>query len=123
MAFQMGAFGERHLAHSEQAQQAIDQIVKHIVEQYHPESIILFGSYAYGEPDAGSDVDLLVVKDTNERPIDRRVAVRRIAQAKRHGVPFSPLVITPQELARRLEVGDPFYHEIVDRGKVLYAQA
>ena len=118
---------EGYLAHRGQAQQAIDQIVKHIVEQYQPQRIILFGSYAYGEPDAGSDVDLLVVKDTNERPIDRRVdrrvAVRRIAQATRHGMPFSPLVITPQELARRLEVGDPFYHEIVGRGKVLYAQA
>jgi len=39
------------------------------------------------------------------------------------GLPFSPLVITPQELAQRLEIGDPFYHEILARGKVLYARS
>jgi len=97
--------------------------VKRIAEQYRPEKIILFSSYAYGEPDAGSDVDLLIVKETGERPIDRRVTVRRIAYTPRRSLPLSPLVITPQELARRLEMGDPFYREIVDQGKVLYARS
>ncbi|MFQ6101409.1 MAG: nucleotidyltransferase domain-containing protein [Anaerolineae bacterium] len=101
----------------------IEQIVNRIVEQYRPEKIILFGSYAYGTPDAGSDVDLLIVKETDERPIDRRVTVRRIAYAPRRGLPFSPLVITPQELDRRIELGDPFYHEIIARGEVLYARS
>lgn len=104
-----------------EVQQTIRQIVTRIVEQYWPEKIILFGSYAYGEPDDGSDVDLLIVKETDQRPIDRRITVRRIVHASRRGMPFSPLVITPQELAQRLEIGDPFYHEIVDRGKVQYA--
>jgi predicted nucleotidyltransferase len=104
-------------------QRAIEQIVMCIVEHYQPEKIILFGSHAYGEPDAGSDVDLLIVKETTERPIDRRVTVRRIAHASRRGAPFSPLVITPQELAQRLEMGDPFYHEIIARGEVLYARS
>ena len=104
-------------------QQAIEQIVGRVVEQYRPERIILFGSYAHGTPDAGSDVDMLIVKDTQERPIDRRVTVRRIAYTPRRGLSFSPLVITPQELAKRLEIGDPFYHEIMAQGKVLYAQS
>ncbi|RLC91292.1 MAG: nucleotidyltransferase domain-containing protein [Chloroflexi bacterium] len=100
----------------------IEQIVKRIVEQYRPEKIFLFGSYAYGKPDAGSDVDLLIVKETGERPIDRRVIVRRIAHTSRRGVPFSPLVITPQELTRRLEMNDPFYRKIIDQGQVMYAR-
>ena len=104
-------------------QQAIEQIVGRVVEQYRPERIILFGSYAHGTPDAGSDVDMLIVKDTKERPIDRRVVVRRIAYTPQRGIPFSPLVITPQELAQRLEMGDPFYHEIMTRGEVLYDQS
>jgi predicted nucleotidyltransferase len=111
------------MARHRAVQQAIEQIVKRIVDQYRPEQIILFGSYAYGKPDAGSDVDMLIVKETDERPIDRRVAVRRMAYIPRRGLPFSPLVITPQELAKRLEIGDPFYHEILARGKVLYAQS
>ena len=104
-------------------QQTIEQIVKRIVEQYRPEKVILFGSYAYGKPDAGSDVDMLIVKETDERPIDRRVTVRQIAYTPRRGLSFSPLVITPQELAQRLEMGDPFYQEIIARGEVLYARS
>ena len=111
------------MAYHGDVQQTIEQIVTRIAEHYQPEKIILFGSYAYGEPDASSDVDLLIVKETAERPIDRRVTVRRIAHASRRGVPFSPLVITPQELAQRLEMGDPFYHEIITRGEVLYARS
>jgi predicted nucleotidyltransferase len=111
------------MANRGEAQQIIEQIVRRIVEQYMPEKIIQFGSYAYGAPDDGSDVDLLIVKETNERPIDRRVTVRQIAYAPRHGLPFSPLVITPQELAQRLEMGDPLYHEIIARGEVLYARS
>ena len=106
-----------------EVQRAIDQIVRCIVEHYQPDKIILFGSYACGTPDAGSDVDMLIIKDTEERPIDRRVTVRRIAHTPRRGIPFSPLVITPQELAQRLEMGDPFYHEIMTQGEVLYAQS
>jgi len=111
------------MARRREVQQTIEQVVRRIIEQYQPEKIILFGSYAYGEPDAGSDVDLLIVKETDERPIDRRVTVRRIVHGARRGVPFSPLVITPQELAQRLEMGDPFYHEIITQGKVQYARS
>ncbi len=111
------------MIHHGETRRTIEQVVKRIVEQYRPEKIILFGSYAYGMPDAGSDLDLLIVKETDERPIDRRVAVRRIAYTPRRGLPFSPLVITPQELDRRIEMGDPFYHEIIARGKVLYARS
>jgi len=48
---------------------------------------------------------------------------RQIAYTPRRGLPFSPLVITPQELAQRLEMGDPFYQEIIARGEVLYARS
>jgi len=111
------------MMHQGAVQQKIDQIVRRVVDQYRPEKIILFGSHAYGTPDAGSDVDMLIVKETDDRPIDRRVAVRRIAYTPRRDLSFSPLVITPQELAKRLEIGDPFYDEIISRGKVLYARS
>jgi len=111
------------MTHQVVVEQKIEQIVRRVVDQYRPEKIILFGSHAYGTPDAGSDVDMLIVKETDERPIDRRVAVRRIAYTPRRDLPFSPLVITPQELAQRLEIGDPFYDEIISRGKVLYARS
>ena len=45
-------------------QESIETVVRQIVERFEPEQIILFGSYAYGRPGPGRDVDLLVVIDT-----------------------------------------------------------
>jgi len=101
-------------------QQLISNLVQRIVSGYRPERIILFGSYAYGRPDEDSDIDLLIIKETSERPIDRRVTVRRIAYDASRGIPISPLVLTPSELAQRLKSGDAFLKEIVTRGQVLY---
>jgi predicted nucleotidyltransferase len=103
------------------ARDIILSIVERLKRDYQPEKIILYGSFAYGKPNRDSDIDLLVIKNTQQRPIDRRVTVRRIVSDLRHGVPFSSVVVTPQELKKRLEMGDQFFEEIVDRGKVLYA--
>src|SRR5438128_8457124 len=43
---------------------AIDRLAQQVAEGFRPDRIILFGSYAYGRPDADSDVDLLVVMPT-----------------------------------------------------------
>lgn len=45
----------------------IQKIVQRLVAGYAPEKIVLFGSYAYGQPDADSDIDLLIIKATKER--------------------------------------------------------
>lgn len=51
--------------------QIVAQLVDRLVKTYQPEKIILYGSYAYGRPDKESDIDLLIVKETEDRPIDR----------------------------------------------------
>jgi predicted nucleotidyltransferase len=98
----------------------ISGMVARLIEMYQPERIILYGSYAYGSPDEESDIDLLIVKETKDRPIDRRIAVRRLVSDIRKKVPFSSLVVTPEELSNRLAIGDDFFIEITQRGKVLY---
>jgi predicted nucleotidyltransferase len=99
------------------------EIVEAIKAKYAPEKIILYGSFAYGVPDANSDIDLLIIKKAPERPIDRRVRVRRIVDIRDSSYPaFSPLVLTPEEIKQRLEVGDQFVKEILARGEVLYAR-
>jgi len=103
------------------AEQEIERIVKQIVEGYRPLKVILFGSYAYGTPHDASDIDLLIIKDTRERFIDRFVAVRRLVADPNRRIPFDPIVLTPSELERRLAIGDQFIQEIVTRGKILYA--
>ena len=89
------------------------------VEQFKPDKIILFGSFAYGEPNEHSDVDLLVVmKCPNE--FTQAVRIRLALRA-----PFAlDLVIrTPENLRMRLEEEDWFLREVVDKGNVLYEKS
>lgn len=99
----------------------IEQIVKRIAEGYRPLKVILFGSHAWGRPTEDSDIDLLIVKETSERFIDRWVAVREVIADPERRIPVEPIVVTPEELRRRISAGDQFFQEIVERGKLLYA--
>ena len=48
-----------------------------LMEKFEPEQVFLFGSYAYGNPDRGSDVDLLVVKKMEKSSREEATAIRR----------------------------------------------
>ncbi|MGD2157405.1 MAG: nucleotidyltransferase domain-containing protein [Anaerolineales bacterium] len=102
--------------------ETLQKTVRRIVEGYQPEKIILFGSYAYGHPRLDSDLDLLIIKQTDERPIDRRIAVRMLLRPLKLHPVAAPIVVTRDEIEERLEMGDPFAEEIVTRGQVLYEQ-
>jgi predicted nucleotidyltransferase len=99
----------------------LDWIVERLRTGYAPQKIILFGSYAYGTPDEGSDIDLLIIKDTPDRFIDRWVDVQRVLSDPKRLVPLEPLIMTPQEIEKRLARGDQFVAEILEKGVVLYA--
>lgn len=98
------------------------EMVQKIVTAYNPIKIILFGSYGYGNPDDDSDIDLFIIKDTKERPIDRRVRIRKILSSKTRHIPVEPIVITTRELEERLKRGDQFIYEILRKGDVLYEE-
>jgi predicted nucleotidyltransferase len=99
---------------------AIENVVEQIVLRFHPIRIILFGSYAYGNPCPESDVDLFVVMET---PISEVRQAVEILTATSYRFGLDLLVYTPRRLAQRMEWGDPFVQEIVTRGKVLYESA
>ena len=103
----------------------VEKVIQGIVEKLHagyaPQRVILFGSYAYGNPRPDSDIDLLIIKETPERFIDRWVTVRRILSDPKRKLPLETLVLTPQEVSKRLAIGDQFVAEILEKGKVLYA--
>lgn len=98
----------------------IDDFVRRLVAAYAPQKIILFGSYAYGPPDEDSDVDMLIIKPTLERFLDRLDTVRHAAAGAHPGVPFEPIVLTPEELEERLKGGGQFIAEIIQKGDVIY---
>ena len=94
----------------------LQTIGKKIKKDYRAEKVILFGSYAKGNATADSDVDLLVVAPTKERFFERMASVRRLIRNLRDGLSVSPIVLTPGELEKRREAGDPFVREILQTG-------
>jgi predicted nucleotidyltransferase len=105
-----------HLRHRIPSQ-AIQQLVEKITENFHPQKIILFGSYAYGNPQPESDVDLLVIMDT---PLKESQQALEIRKALHIFFGLDLIVRTPQNMEERLRWGDSFLKEIITKGKVLY---
>ncbi len=93
-----------------------------IIERFHPEKIILFGSYAYGQPDEHSDFDLLVVRRgiTSENESNREI-LTAFWDVQGPRPSFTILTKTPERIAERLAVRSPFYEDIVGRGLEVYA--
>jgi len=95
----------------------IRELALRIASEFRAERIILFGSYARGNPTADSDVDLLVILP--HRGKGWRLAAE-IRSQLRPSFPLDLLVRAPEELSDRLALGDLFLHEIVEKGEVLY---
>ncbi len=107
----------------EEVKTILSEVVEKLKNEYKPLKIILFGSYAYGNPKEDSDIDLLILKNTDKRRVDRFVWVKRIIYNPNYKIPVSPLVYTPNELEERLRMGDDFIKEIIQKGVILYEGA
>ncbi len=94
--------------------EAVDRIIK----RFNPEKIILFGSYAYGKPTADSDIDLMIVMDTDEKPHKRAVLIRKAL--KDIGIPKDIIVKTPQEFERFKDIVGTVIYPVAHKGKLLY---
>ncbi len=106
----------------ERIREIITEVVEKIKNEYQPEKIILFGSYAYGTPNEDSDIDLFIIKNSDKRRIDRFLEVSPLVENPDYHIPITPLVYTPDEVKRRLEMGDSFVEEILTKGDVLFAR-
>ena len=95
------------------------EIVQRLVEEFHPERIILFGSHAWGTPSPDSDVDLLVVVPASQFPPAQR-AMRAHRALRGLGIPKDVLVRTRDEIERYRLVPASLEAEILERGRPLY---
>jgi len=106
-----------------ETERIIFEIAEKLKNEYEPLKIILFGSYAHGSPEEDSDIDLLILKNTRKSRADRFVTVKRIIYNPNRKIPVSPLVFTPEELEKRIAMGDDFIREIMQKGLILYERA
>ena len=96
----------------------LGEIVRRLVEAVDPDRIILFGSRARGDARPDSDVDLLIVKDSQERPGHREV--RAYLALMGMGLPKDVLWYTPQEVQDWAEVRSHVVSRALREGRVLY---
>jgi hypothetical protein len=102
--------------------QIADQLLPYLrvlVEQFHPQQVILFGSYAYGQPDIHSDVDLLVVKEVKTSIFKDKLAIRAAwwPLLVRHApLSFDLLLAAPHEHTQRSQRCGAYYQEITGKG-------
>jgi uncharacterized protein len=91
----------------------IRNFVNNLANRFRPHKVILFGSYAYGNPSPDSDVDLLVILRHHE-PAPMMAA--RMMLACPHAFPIDLLVRSPTDIRARINIGDAFLREVTERG-------
>ncbi len=98
----------------------VDEITKKIVEYFQPKKIILFGSYAYGTPTEESDLDLLILKDSDLPTRLQNRRVRKLLAGSR--IPVDVLVKTPHEFEIYKDIVGTIIYPAHKFGKVLYEE-
>ncbi len=97
----------------------LDRITQKLVVTLNPEQIILFGSYAYGDPTEDSDVDLLVIVSQSDEPRYRR-ARQAYKVLRGIGIAKDILVMTRAEVDRKANIPSSLINQVLSQGKVLY---
>lgn len=99
--------------------QQINRFVKEVAEEFAPQKIVLFGSYAKGGATDDSDVDLMVIMSHKKRNVEQAL---EIDQKIHRTFPLDLIVKTPAEVKSRLAQKDVFINSVVSEGKVLYEE-
>lgn len=94
----------------------IRAISERLKKEYNAQEVILFGSYARGEATRDSDVDLFIIAPTKERFFERMATVLRLTRDLHYKLPLEPIVLTSEEVEKRLQRGDQFVKQIVEEG-------
>jgi predicted nucleotidyltransferase len=97
-------------------QERVAHIIASLAE-YDPQRVIVFGSWARGDQDEYSDLDLMIIKETHERFLDR---LEKVYDLVKPTFAMDVLVYTPQELAEMQERDNPFIEMVLKEGVVIY---
>ena len=99
----------------------LEKLVNFIASEYEPERIVLFGSYGTEASKKSSDIDLLIIKKTNKRFVDRVIELMRLIRSQ-FGVeyPVEPLIYTPEEWRYAKKINSIFTRTVLSKGAILY---
>ncbi len=101
-----------------QLQKTIDRMVRRIVERFHPDRVILFGSHARGAAGPDSDVDLLVVMPVTGSKRAKQLEVRLAVHEFK--LPKDIIVTTPEDFEWRKEIPGTVERPAAREGRVIY---
>jgi uncharacterized protein len=96
----------------------IEEIRDRIAQELNPEKIYLFGSYASGEAHEDSDVDLLIIMDSQLNPHQRNLRIRKLFP--RRNFSLDAFVYTPEEARKYKDVPGTLLHNAYSNGKLIY---
>ena len=91
----------------------IRMISEEIKKKFEPQKIILFGSYAYGNPTRNSDIDLFIIMDT-QLPLRKQAFL--IRKEIKTSIPVDIIVRRPEQVEERIKMGDFFIKQIIQKG-------
>jgi len=98
-------------------QDSFTDIIQSIISNYAPQKIVLFGSYARGEAHDGSDIDLMLIKETSKKFIDR---IANVIKLNNTLMPLEPLVYSPLEFETMKKEKRDFIMTIEEEGIEIY---
>ncbi|GFO62235.1 nucleotidyltransferase domain-containing protein [Geomonas paludis] len=96
----------------------IDNLCETIVQGVHPQRIFLFGSYAEGRQTEDSDIDLVVVMNSDLDPHKRNVTLKRLFPRRKFSL--DAFVFTPEEFERYKDVPGTIVYTAAHEGRLLY---
>ena len=106
-----------NIERSGEVSKKIDDYISEVVRKLNPDLVILFGSFATGDINEGSDVDILVVADFKESFLDR---IRTLMDLNTFKIPIEPVGYTQKEFNEMKSRKNPFIMEVLEKGKVIY---
>lgn len=107
-----------NIRRSEEIFEKIKAYTECIIKALNPLAVILFGSFAKGDINEGSDVDIIVIANFSEPFLDR---IRLLLDLNENiGLPLEPIGYTPEEFQKMRKNGNPFVEEVLKNCVVLY---
>ncbi|HID62198.1 MAG TPA: nucleotidyltransferase domain-containing protein [Anaerolineae bacterium] len=96
----------------------LEALLRTLIERVKPEKVVLFGSYADDTATPQSDIDLLVILESDLRRDRRQEMISRALRPRR--VPVDILAYTPAEVETCMANPASFVRHILTTGKIIY---